>query len=157
MKILILMICLITSFVGCGALDKLVVADKAMMSGDAIADIKSVNLNDVDQAILTHAVNYYFEFTEKWGKENIASDRKEFISDYDKLKAQYMAVERIVIGNWANYSAEHQEKLSGYRLSALRIDNDVGKLIATGRIYDAVKDAVVMAATLTSIAKSLKP
>lgn len=119
----------------------------AIMTGKVLATVKTIELSGVEDTQLTHAVNQYAFFVEKWKRSIASMDSttdafKEFMDDYAILLSQYAVVEKIVTKHWVSYSSVDQETLKNNQTMAKRLNSSVSKLVTANRVREAVMDAV---------------
>jgi hypothetical protein len=135
-------------------------ASDMIMSGGVSGTINSVVLNDAESLTVTHAINRYSIFIEKW-KNSIAGIDvtgqlfNDFLLDYAEIVKQYKAIDAIVRSHWGGYDAISQQILLDYQRRAIRINESVDALIAARRRHQALLDAVGFVNVLTGIAKTL--
>ena len=141
-------------------LKNIATVNDAIMTGKVLAAVKTIELSGVEDAQLTHAVNRYAFFVEKW-KHSIASMDsttdafKEFMNDYSVLVSQYAVVEKIVTNHWGSYTSADQETLKNYRIIAMRLNASVNKLVTANRVREAVMDAVAFGKVAIKLAAAL--
>ena len=132
----------------------------AFMTGKVLVTVKTIELSGVENTQLTHAVNQYAFFVEKW-KNSIASMDstidafKEFMDDYAILLSQYAVVEKIVTNHWDNYQSADQETLKNYQIKAKQLNASVNKLVTANRVREAVMDAVAFGKVVIKLAAAL--
>lgn len=143
-----------------GDLANIAAVNDAIMTGKVLATVKTIELSGTEDAQLTHAVNQYAFFVEKW-KHSIASMDsttdvfKEFMSDYSVLTAQYAVVEKVVTNHWVSYSSADQETLKNYQIKAKQLNESVNKLVTANRVREAVVDAVAFGKVVIKLAAAL--
>lgn len=165
----ILALCLLVFalFVGCQTvlnksddLKNIAAVNDAIMTGKVLATVKTIELSGVEESQLTHAVNQYAFFVEKW-KHSIAhldsttTAFQEFMNDYSVLTSQYAVVEKIVTNHWGSYSIADQETLKNYQIRAKQLNASVNKLVAANRVREAVMDAVAFGKIAIKLAAAL--
>lgn len=72
-------IVLILALSGCAGLQPVIATDYAIASGEAQQTIESAKLTENEKLVITHAINTYSSFIEKWKHdENIIMKTDEF-------------------------------------------------------------------------------
>ncbi len=149
-----------TVFNKSGDLSNIAAANDAIMTGKVLTAVKTIELSGVEESQLTHAVNQYAFFVEKW-KHSIASMDsttdafKEFMDDYAILLSQYAVVEKIVSVHWGSYSSTEQEALKNYQIMAKHLNSSVTKLVTANSVREAVMDAVAFGKVVIKLAAAL--
>lgn len=137
------------------------VANDQVMSGQVASVIKSAPLSATENLIVDHAINQYVGFVDKWKSSITYLDAREpifaeFVSDYNKVVAQYRSVkEQVVARHWDEYSEENRALLNEYHARANRIDQSVNGLIDAGKRHQAFIDALYLGQVLAGIAGNL--
>ncbi|OHE77787.1 MAG: hypothetical protein A3F67_08080 [Verrucomicrobia bacterium RIFCSPHIGHO2_12_FULL_41_10] len=160
----LIIISLILSLVGCKALVKsaddftnLVAINNEVSSGNVSAIINSVELNNVDQQVLTHSINYFNAFAYKWKNiKELDATTEEFTRfqyEYLELKTQYFLVNNIVIKNWHLYTPQNQDLLKQYRNQAEQANNTFDNLKAKGTRIQMIYAGAMVAKVLIGILK----
>lgn len=135
-------------------------ANDMITSGSVSGTINSVALGDAESFTVTHAINRYSVFIEKW-KNSItdidvtAQLFNDFLLDYAEIVKQYKAVDGIVRSHWDDYDTINQQILLDYQRRAIEINESVDALIAAERRHRALLDAVQFVNVLIGIAKTL--
>ena len=167
MRILILVILLLIFATGCQTTIKSIAdltnaatANEMITSGGASGTINSVVLSDAESLTVTHAINRYSVFTEKWKNsitdiDVIGQLFNDFLLDYAEIVKQYQAVDGIVRSHWDDYDTISQQILLDYQRRAIKINESVDALIAAERRHQALLDAVQFVNVLAGIAKAL--
>jgi len=114
---------------GCGTLTPIVEADYAVASGEARQVIGSVSLTSSEKQIINHAINRYMQFTEKWRNADIEANEDQFLDDFNELKAQYLAVDKIVRKRWDKYSPDNQANIKQFQAAVHNFDAAVNRYI----------------------------
>ena len=141
---------------GCAGLQPVIATDYAIASGEAEKTIKSVKLTENEKLIITHAINTYSNFIEKWKhEENIILKTDEFLNDYAIVKRQYLALYAIIDKKWKQYGEEERKLLESYEYAAKTFDESTKKLAYANMWKEAGKDAVSFGIVLLGIAKTL--
>lgn len=165
MKIIILVVCF--ALIGCEAIlkntDELAnaaIANDLIQSGQVAETVKRIELNDFETTAVSHAVNSYAAFVEKWKHSITDMDAdspvfNEFMLDYSDLVRQYKTIEFVVEKHWQAYSASDQVILQDYKHRAKKLDESVGSLIAAGRRHQALMDALAFGRILIGLAQAL--
>ena len=149
-----------TVFNKSGDLVNIATVNEAITTGKVLATVKTIELSGVEDAQLTHAVNQYAFFVEKW-KHSVASMDsttdafKEFMDDYAILLSQYAVVEKIVTNHWSSYQSADQETLKNYQIKAKQLNASVNKLVKANRVREAVMDAVAFGKVAIKLAAAL--
>ncbi|MER2511501.1 MAG: hypothetical protein ABTQ25_03610 [Nitrosomonas ureae] len=142
-------------------LANIAVANDQVMSGQVAAVIKSAPLSATESLIVDHAINQYVGFVDKWKSSITYLDAREplfaeFVTDYNKIVAQYRSVkERVVAEHWGEYTEESRALLNEYHARADRIDQSVNGLIDAGKRHQAFIDALYLGQVLAGIAGNL--
>lgn len=165
MKIIILIVCF--ALLGCEVILKrtddlanAAIANDLILSGQVAGIVKKIELNDFETTAVSHAVNSYTAFVEKWKHSITDLDAaspifNEFLMNYSDLVRQYKTVEAVVEKHWTAYSASDQIVLQDYKHRAKKLDESVGNLIAAGRRHQALLDALAFGRILIGLAQAL--
>lgn len=146
---------LIIALSGC-ALQPVIATDYAIASGEAEKTIKSVKLTENEKLIITHAINTYASFIEKWKHdENIILKTDEFLNDYAVVKRQYLSLHVIIDKKWKQYGEDERRLLESYEYAAKTFDEATKKMAYANMWKQAGKDAVSLGFVLIGMAKTL--
>ena len=149
-------IVLILALSGCAGLQPVIATDYAIASGEAQQTIESAKLTENEKLVITHAINTYSSFIEKWKHdENIILKTDEFLNDYAVVKRQYLALHKIIEAKWKQYEPEEQEKLKSYDHAAGVFGESVRKMAYANSWREAGKDAISLGFVLIGMAKTL--
>lgn len=124
-----IMLVVLLALTGCGTLNQIVETDYAIASGEASSVIGSVSLTNSEELIINHATNRYMQFTEKWRNADIWNNENQFLNDYNELKSQYLAVDKIVRNRWDKYSPDNQANIKRYQATAHNLDAAINRYI----------------------------
>lgn len=131
-------------------------------SGRALRTVSSVELNPVQEQIVTHASNQFDGFRIKWqevmGQPSLLPSDKEqeLLADYNKLRDRYQEVSKIVQENWGEYDPITQKILLDYQMKAQILDNKVIDFIQANHMRSAANEALFYAATISEIIMNLR-
>ena len=152
---------------GCASTAKLAVEsiyiDTMIRSGAPAAAIKTGGLSDVQMITLTHALNKYEQFREKW-KANFSGNGLLYagtlddmlLADYVDLKKQYLAVKGVVADNWQDYDSITKIQLEEYMKHAESIDLTVNDYLKNRQRDAAINNILEIFATVLQIGLTLK-
>jgi hypothetical protein len=152
---------------GCASTARLAVEsvyiDTMIRSGAPAAAIKTGGLSDVQMITLTHALNKYESFREKW-KSNFSANGLLYagtlddmlLADYVELKKQYLSVKNIVITNWADYDSITRLQLEEYMRHAEALDAGVNNYLKNKQRDAAINNILQIFATVLQIGLALK-
>jgi hypothetical protein len=152
---------------GCASTARLAVEsvyiDTMIRSGAPAAAIKTGGLSDSQMITLTHAINKYEQFREKW-KANFSGNGLLYagtlddmlLADYVELKKQYIAVKNIVIANWTDYDAITRLQLEEYMKHAEALDDGVNGYLKNRQRDAAINNILQIFATVLQIGLALK-
>ena len=137
--------------------------DTMIKSGAPKEAIKTGSLTDTQLVILTHAINKYEKFREKW-KSNFKTGMllypgtldDQLLADYQELKKEYQSVKRVVIANWNDYDAVTRMQLEEYMKHAEALDAAVIEFMADKDRDQAISNALEIFATVLQIGLTLK-
>lgn len=143
------------SMIGCSQLKPVIETDYAIASGEVAETLQSVKLTDNEKLIITHAINSYQAFIDKWRVQSNVFDTQEFLADYESIKRQYLQVYNIVNPKWKLYDSAKQDQIKQYEQAAIIFDDQTKKLATAKAWWDAGQYAVGFASVLIGMAKAI--
>lgn len=144
----------------CKAIAPLELNNEAINRGEVSAVLNSVTLSGTEQLQVTHAINKFKTFAEKWDGFSSIEDSEKivlFLTEFKEINSEYMSVKVIVLNHWNEYSPEQQATLQKYKLQALDIQTMNTQLLKNEKWLEIVRQARNFAVTALSIAQAVKP
>lgn len=102
---------------GCAVVKDIQHAYQEIPQSSMTDSFNTVEMSSSERAIVTHALNKYSEFYEKWKLENSISDPDAFLADFSDLSSQYTAVRKIVESKWGLLSDTQKAEFTRYDAS----------------------------------------
>ena len=165
MKFLLIIVTVV--LVGCGSLGtttkNAIELDSDIRSGEVKEAILSVNLTQVEEEIVTHALNAVASFRDKYGKfirnpgTLMAFKEDDLISDYQNLRVRYDEVVYIVAKNFDSYPIEVQNKLVKYQNQANILDVGASHLMKGKKYREAIREIAKYGFLTLQLVATLKP
>lgn len=158
MKIIYLIIFVL--LVGCKSIAPLELENADVNSGEVSAVLHSVNLNDAEKLQITHSINKFQAFVDKWnGYSWIESPEKLdfFLEDFEGITKDYGAVREIVKSHWAEFSTDEQKSLLEYQLDAADYLAISKQLTKNQNWMSAIKRSKEFVILAIGLAQAMKP
>lgn len=166
MKKIVLLLAIVF-LVGCGTTGS-VVKESAYVynkvsSGEVVENVKKADLSIAEEEILTHALNAVTNFRIKYGRIMadpsmlISINKSEFQEDYERIRTNFIRVEKIVVDNWHEYDNQTKDTFLDYRKHAYNLDRNAAKMVTSFQYRDAIRDTLIYGFAGLKLIASLKP
>lgn len=130
--------------------------DSAIMSGEVVNTLNSVELNLADMAVIEDALVAYADFRSTWvGKFSEALENDDtftdFRMDYSNLVKNYNNLSDMVERNQEKYTEANMTTIMEYRATALKSYDATMRFIAAGDRQNSIMEALEYADVIARV------
>ena len=138
------------------------IIDKEVRSGALKENLEKVDLTQVEEQIITHALNSVLHFRQTYGSligepgKLLAVNPAALERDYAVLRTRYSEVRDIIFKNFHKYDQETQNTFIAYQDHAEKLDVAVSTLLSQKAYKSAISNALSYAFTSLQLVAALK-